>query len=60
VDLLLKTKWEVVVSGAQAQAAVEAIVAAARTRQIGDGKIIVSNLDDVIRLRTGEACEGAI
>jgi len=55
VDFLPKTKLEVVVTDGQAQAAIDAIVAGARTGKIGDGKIFVSNLDNVVRIRTGEA-----
>ena len=60
VDFLPKTKVEVVVSDAQVQAAIDAIVAGARTGKIGDGKIFVSNLENVIRIRTGESGEGAV
>src|SRR5690349_7205470 len=60
VDFLPKTKLEVVVSDGQAQAAIDAIVAGARTGKIGDGKIFVSNLENVVRIRTGEAGEGAV
>ena len=60
VDFLPKTKLEVVVSDSQVQAAIDAIVAGARTGKIGDGKIFVSNLENVIRIRTGEAGEVAV
>ena len=60
VDFLPKTKLEVVVADGQAQAAIDAIVAGARTGKIGDGKIFVSNLENVIRIRTGESGEGAV
>jgi nitrogen regulatory protein P-II 1 len=60
VDFLPKTKLEVVVTDGQAQAAIDAIVAGARTGKIGDGKIFVSNLENVVRIRTGEAGEGAV
>jgi nitrogen regulatory protein P-II 1 len=60
VDFLPKTKVEVVVADSVAQAAIDAIVAGARTGKIGDGKIFVSNLENVIRIRTGEAGEGAV
>ncbi len=60
VDFLPKTKLEIVVADAQAQAAIDAIVAGARTGKIGDGKIFVSNLENVIRIRTGEAGDGAV
>ena len=60
VDFLPKTKLEVIVSDGQAQAAIVAIVAGARTGKIGDGKIFVSNLENVIRIRTGESGDGAV
>lgn len=60
VDFLPKTKLEVVVTDGQLQAAVDAIVAGARTGKIGDGKIFVSNLENVVRIRTGESGDGAI
>ncbi|MCX7422762.1 MAG: P-II family nitrogen regulator [Planctomycetia bacterium] len=60
VDFLPKVKVEVVVGDAHVQAAVDAIVAGARTGKIGDGKIFVSNLENVIRIRTGESGEGAV
>jgi nitrogen regulatory protein P-II 1 len=54
VDFLPKIKIEVVVSDDQLNAALEAVQAAARTGRIGDGKIFVSDVMDVIRIRTGE------
>ena len=60
VDLVPKVKVEVVVSDAAAAAAVEAIVRAARTGEIGDGKVFVSNLESVLRIRTGEKGDSAI
>ena len=60
VDFLPKMKIEVVVSDDQLSAAIEAITTAARTGRIGDGKIFVSNLVDVIRIRTGESAAQAI
>ena len=57
VDFLPKIKVEVVVTDAQVEQVVDAIVAAARTGKIGDGKIFVSNVEQAIRIRTGE--EGA-
>ncbi len=60
VDFLPKTKLEIVVGEEQVQAAIDAIVAGARTGQIGDGKIFVSSLENVVRIRTGEAGSGAI
>ena len=55
VDFLPKIKIEVVVDDAQLQPALDAIQTAARTGRIGDGKIFVSDILDVIRIRTGEA-----
>ena len=60
VDFLPKTKLEIIVADSQAQAAIDAIVVGARTGKIGDGKIFVSNLENVIRIRTGESGDGAI
>ena len=60
IDLVPKVKIEIVVSDAGLQAAVEAILRSARTGEIGDGKIFVSNLESVMRIRTGEKGEAAI
>jgi nitrogen regulatory protein P-II 1 len=60
VDFLPKIKIEVVVPDDQLAAAIEAITAAARTGRIGDGKIFVSELINVIRIRTGESGAAAI
>jgi nitrogen regulatory protein P-II 1 len=60
VDFLPKVKLDVVVEDAAVQTACDAIMTAARTGQIGDGKIFVTNLADVIRIRTGESGEEAI
>ena len=54
VDFLPKVKLEVIVPDDQAERVVEAIVASARSGRIGDGKIFVSDVEDVIRIRTGE------
>ncbi len=54
VDFLPKVKIEVVLPSDQADAAIEAIVAAAKTDKIGDGKIFVSPVEQAIRIRTGE------
>ena len=54
VDFLPKIKLEVVVSDEQAEAVVDAIVSAANTGRIGDGKIFVMPLEETIRIRTGE------
>jgi len=60
VDFVPKVKVEVVVDDAKVQAALEVIVKAAHTGQIGDGKIFVSSLSDVVRIRTGETGSGAL
>ncbi|MDH5217508.1 MAG: P-II family nitrogen regulator [Gammaproteobacteria bacterium] len=60
VDFLPKIKIEVVVNSDQTDRCVEAIVAAARTGKIGDGKIFVMPVDRVVRIRTGEEDEAAI
>jgi nitrogen regulatory protein PII len=54
VDFLPKVKFEMVVSDDQAQRAVEAILRVAKTGKIGDGKIFVSQVDEAVRVRTGE------
>jgi len=54
VDFMPKVKLEVVVGDDNLDKLVEAIVKAARTGQVGDGKIFVSNIDQVVRIRTGE------
>lgn len=60
INLLPKTRVEVIVSDSQVEQAIEAIVEAARTGEIGDGKIFVSEVLDVIRIRTGERGEAAL
>jgi nitrogen regulatory protein P-II 1 len=60
VDFLPKVKVEVVCADDLVERAVEAIVTAARTGRIGDGKIFVSSVEEVIRIRTGERGEEAI
>ena len=60
VDFLPKIKIEVVLADDQLEPALEAIQSAARTGRIGDGKIFVSEITDVIRIRTGEAGSTAI
>jgi len=60
VDFLPKVKIEVVVSDNMVDAAIEAIVKAARTGKIGDGKIFVTAVEQVVRIRTGEVDEAAI
>jgi nitrogen regulatory protein P-II 1 len=60
VDFLPKVKVEVVIADSMLDAALEAIVKAARTSKIGDGKIFVSTVEQVLRIRTGETGEDAI
>jgi nitrogen regulatory protein P-II 1 len=60
VDFVPKVKIEVVVDNSKVQAAVSAIVKAAQTGQVGDGKIFVSDLTDSVRIRTGETGGDAI
>jgi len=60
VDLVPKVKVEVVVGDAAVAAVVEAIMRAGRTGEIGDGKIFVSSLESVVRIRTGEKGEAAV
>jgi nitrogen regulatory protein P-II 2 len=60
VDFLPKSKIEIATSDEQAEAVIEAIVSAARTGKVGDGKIFVSELQQVIRIRTGESGEHAV
>ncbi len=60
VDFLPKVKLEVVCEDAVVERAVEAIVNAARTGRIGDGKIFVTSVEEVIRIRTGERGDDAV
>ncbi|MBC7394736.1 MULTISPECIES: P-II family nitrogen regulator [unclassified Variovorax] len=60
VDFLPKMKVEVVVNTADVDRCVEAIVNAARTGKIGDGKIFVTSVERIVRIRTGEENESAI
>jgi nitrogen regulatory protein P-II 1 len=60
VDFLPKIKVEVVIADDQLQAALEVIQTAARTGRIGDGKIFVSDITEVVRIRTGESGSSAI
>ena len=60
VDMLPKTKVEVVVKDSQAKAIVDAIIKAAATNAIGDGKIFVSTIEEAIRIRSGERGEGVV
>ncbi len=60
VDFVPKVKLEVTCSDEQLKSVVDVVMATAQTGQIGDGKIFVSSLDDVIRIRTGETGEDAL
>ena len=60
VDFLPKVKIEIVLDDDQVDAAIEAIVDAAKTEKIGDGKIFVSPVDQAIRIRTGESGSDAL
>ena len=60
VDFLPKAKLEVVVSDDNAQRVIDTILQTARTGQIGDGKIFVTNLGQVVRIRTGEEGDSAL
>ncbi|MFM1897148.1 MAG: hypothetical protein RLZZ385_2222 [Pseudomonadota bacterium] len=60
IDFLPKAKIEVAIEDGLVEQAVEAICKAAHTGQIGDGKIFVSNLEQVIRIRTGETGNEAL
>lgn len=60
VDFLPKMKIEVVVAEAQVDQVIDAVIGAARTGKIGDGKIFVSDVERVIRIRTGEENEAAV
>ena len=60
VDFLPKVKIEIVLNDALADMAVEAIQKSAHTGKIGDGKIFVSNVEQVVRIRTGEQNEQAL
>jgi nitrogen regulatory protein P-II 1 len=60
VDFLPKVKIEVVIGADKLDAVLEAIVKAARTGKIGDGKIFVTSVEQVVRIRTGETNEAAI
>jgi nitrogen regulatory protein P-II 1 len=60
VDFLPKVKVEVVVRDDEVDRAIEAIVKAAKTGKIGDGKIFVTSIEQVIRIRTGETDDAAV
>jgi len=60
VDFLPKVKIEIILQDALVERAVEAIQQAAKTGRIGDGKIFISNIEEAIRIRTGETGDDAI
>ncbi len=60
VDFLPKSKIEIAVSDDLAERAVEAIIGAARTGKVGDGKIFVTSIEQTIRIRTGDTGDGAL
>ena len=60
VDLIPKIKLELIVPSSLADQVVQTILKSARTGKIGDGKIFIMPIDDVVRIRTGESGEGAI
>ena len=60
VDFLPKVKVEIVVGDDHVEMALDAIIKAARTGKIGDGKIFVSTVEQVVRIRTGETGEAAV
>jgi nitrogen regulatory protein P-II 1 len=60
VDFIAKAKIEVVCEDSMVERAVEAITSAARTGRIGDGKIFIYNIEEIIRIRTNEKAEAAL
>ena len=60
VDFLPKVKVEVILADALVERAIEAIIKAARTGKIGDGKIFVTDVEQAVRIRTGESGEAAV
>jgi nitrogen regulatory protein P-II 1 len=60
VDFLPKVKVEIVVADAMVERSIDAILKAARTGKIGDGKIFVTSVEQVVRIRTGETGEAAV
>jgi len=60
VDFLPKIKVEIVIADSKIDAAVTAIIRAAKTGKIGDGKVFVSTIDDAVRIRTEEKGEQAV
>ena len=60
MDFLPKIKIELVIADSAVEQAIEAIIKAARTGKIGDGKIFVTPVEQIVRIRTGETDESAI
>ena len=60
VDFLPKVKLEIIIKDDQVEQVIEAIATAAKTGRIGDGKIFVTAVDEVVRIRTGETGEAAL
>ncbi len=60
VDFVPKVKMEIVCGDSQVQSTLDTIMRAAQTGQIGDGKIFVTSLDTIVRIRTGETDEDAL
>ncbi|MEN9773661.1 MAG: Nitrogen regulatory protein 1 [Pseudomonadota bacterium] len=60
VDFLPKVQIEAIVTDSVVERAIDAVIRAARTGRIGDGKIFVTSVDEVIRIRTGETGESAV
>ncbi len=60
VDFLPKVKVEVIIGDAMVERAIEALIKAAHTGKIGDGKIFVTTVEQVVRIRTGESGEAAV
>lgn len=60
VDFLPKVKLEIVVTEEKSREVIDRILETARTGQIGDGKIFVTNLGDIVRIRTGESGDAAV
>ena len=60
VDFVPKAKVEVIVADSLVERAIEAVVKAARTGKIGDGKIFITDVEQVVRIRTGESGEAAV
>ncbi|MGC9517588.1 MAG: P-II family nitrogen regulator [Methanomicrobiales archaeon] len=60
VDLLSKTKLEIIVKDSDLEKVIDTILKTAKTGDIGDGKIFVSNVENVVRIRTGERGEIAV